>query len=104
VDTISTSTVTKADGSDQTESTITVTEDITTDFSGDDASFTIRGDNGDVFVFSTESFRFRALAPLSTIPLARNGLSENVAMFEFGALISKAEGAFGKHLYGYPQA
>ena len=103
VDSVSTNTVTKADGSDQTESVITVTEDVTTDFSGDDASFTVRGDRGDVFLFSTRSFRYRALAPLSTVPLAKEGLSENVALFEFGALISKAEGAFGKHLAAYPQ-
>lgn len=68
-----------------------------------DFSVDLRGDRGDVFLFSTRSFRFRALAPLSTVPLAKEGLSENVAMYEFGALISKAEGAFGKHLSGYPQ-
>lgn len=94
---------TSTDSEGQTESVVTVSEDITSDLSGQEARFTVRGDRGDVFLFSTRSFRFRALAPLSTIPLARNGLSENVAMFEFGALISKAEGAFGKHLSAYPQ-
>jgi len=103
VDTISTSTVTDSNGDQQTESTVAVTEDLTSDRSGETASFQIRGDRGDVFIFSTRSFRFRALAPLSTVPLAKEGLSENVAMYEFGALISKAEGSFGKHLQAYPQ-
>lgn len=87
------------------ETTITVSGDITDSTADGTVTTTdLRGNNGDVFIFSTRSFRFRALAPLSTIPLARNGLSENVAMFEFGALVSKAEGAFGKHLSAYPQA
>jgi len=103
VDTITTSTVTDAQGNQQTESTVAVTQDLTSDRSGETASFQVRGDRGDVFIFSTRSMRFRALAPLSTVPLAKEGLSENVAMYEFGALVSKAEGAFGKHLSAYPQ-
>lgn len=60
------------------------------------------GDEGDVFIVSTRSTRFRALAPLSTVPLGRRGLSDEVAMFEYGAPIARAEGNFGKHLQAYP--
>jgi hypothetical protein len=60
------------------------------------------GDEGDVFIVSTRSSRFRSLAPLSTVPLGRRGLSDEVAMFEYGAPIARAEGNFGKHLQAYP--
>ncbi|MDY6769773.1 MAG: hypothetical protein SVU88_02260 [Candidatus Nanohaloarchaea archaeon] len=59
------------------------------------------GDLGDVFVFSTRAFRFRQLVPFSQIPLAKTGLSETTALFEFGALIDKSQGNHGRHLQAY---
>lgn len=100
-DTYTISSLSYASGSNET--TVTVSGTISDSTADGTASVDLRGDRGDVFLFSTRSFRYRALAPLSTVPLAKQGLSENVAMFEFGALISKAEGAFGKHLSAYPQ-
>lgn len=60
------------------------------------------GDEGDVFIVNVgRSLRFRQLAPLSTVPLGRVGLGEQVAMFEFGAPILRAQGQFSKHLQAY---
>lgn len=58
--------------------------------------------NGDVFIVDTGSAaRFRALAPLSTMPLARNGLAERTAFFEYGSLIDKSQGEHGNFIqYG----
>lgn len=68
------------------------------DGAGDDVLF---GDEGDVFIVNTRSIRFRQLAPLSSIPLGTRGLADEVAMFEYGALISRAEGNWGKQLSAY---
>lgn len=59
------------------------------------------GDPGDVFIFSNRTARFRSLLPLSMVPLAKNGLSESVALAEFGALIEKSQGNFVRHLTAY---
>lgn len=59
------------------------------------------GDEGDVFIVNTRSTRFRQLAPLSTVPLGARGLADEVAMFEYGALIDRAGGNFGKKLSAY---
>ena len=59
------------------------------------------GDEGDVFIVNTRSVRFRQLAPLSSIPLGTRGLADEVAMFEYGALIARAEGEWGRYLQAY---
>jgi len=60
------------------------------------------GDSGDVFVVDTgRSVRWRQLAPLSTVPLGRRGLSDEVAMFEYGAPVARAEGNFSRMLAAY---
>lgn len=58
-------------------------------------------DNGDVFIFSTRTARFRSLMPLTMVPLAKTGLSESVALAEFGALIEKSQGHFVRWLKAY---
>lgn len=59
------------------------------------------GDEGDVFIVNTRSVRFRQLAPLSSIPLGTRGLADEVALFEYGALIARAEGEWGRYLEAY---
>lgn len=59
------------------------------------------GDPGDVFIMSTNTARFRALMPMSMVPLAKTGLGETTALAEFGALIEKSEGNFVRYLYSY---
>lgn len=59
------------------------------------------GDPGDVFIMSTRTARFRTLMPMSMVPLAKTGLSESVALAEFGALIEKSQGNFVRHLQSY---
>lgn len=59
------------------------------------------GDPGDVFIMSSRTARFRALMPLSMIPLAKDGLSESVALAEYGALVEKSQGNFVRHLQAY---
>lgn len=83
------------------ETDITVSEDLTSDRTGESASFTIAGDNGDVFIFSERTARYRALMPLSMVPLAKTGLSDTMAMAEFGAFIDKSQGAFVRFLSAY---
>jgi len=65
-----------------------------------DGSYT-PGDPGDVFIMSTRTARFRALMPMSMVPLAKNGFAETVALAEFGALVEKSQGAFVRHLQAY---
>jgi hypothetical protein len=59
------------------------------------------GDPGDVFIFSNRTARYRALMPMSMVPLAKTGLSDTVALAEFGALIEKSQGNFVRHLTAY---
>lgn len=59
------------------------------------------GSEGDVFLVNTRSTRFRSLMPLSTVPLERTGFGSKVALGEFGALIDRSGGNFGKYLSGY---
>jgi len=59
------------------------------------------GDEGDVFIINTRAARFRVLTPFSTVPLGMRGLADEAAMFEFGALIDRADGRFGKWLKAY---
>ena len=59
-------------------------------------------DEGDVFIFDTMAFKRRQLAPLSTVPLARRGLSDEAVAFEYKANIDKSHGAHTKYLQAYP--
>lgn len=68
----------------------------------DDGELTYNpGDPGDVFIVNKRSARFRNLAPLSTLPLARVGLSDRAAIYEYGALVERSNGQWGKHLSAY---
>lgn len=59
------------------------------------------GTEGDVFIVNTRSTRYRSLMPLSTVPLGTAGFGSRVAMGEFGALIERSDGNFGKYLSDY---
>ncbi len=59
------------------------------------------GSEYDVFIVNTRAARFRSLVPLSSVPLAKLGLSQATAIFEFGALIDRAGGNWGKWLKDY---
>ncbi len=61
-----------------------------------------RGDEGDVFIMNRREAQFRSLMPLSTVPLARVGLAEQVAMAEFGAPILRGAGKLSRYLKAYP--
>lgn len=58
-------------------------------------------DNGDVFLVDRSTLQFRQLAPMSTVPLGRVGLSDRAAMFEYGTLIDKSQGEHPLYLQGY---
>ena len=79
-----------------------VEEDPDDDFEipADPAEETV-GNEGDVFVVNTNTAVYRELAPLSTFPLAVRGAADEVAMVEYGALIERSKGNFGKYLEGY---
>ena len=59
------------------------------------------GDEGDVFIMNRREMRDRALMPLSTVPLARLGFGELVAMGEFSAPILRGNGNLSRYLSGY---
>lgn len=59
------------------------------------------GDEGDVFIMNRREMRFRSLMPLSTVPLARLGFGELVAMGEFGAPILRGNGNLSQYLKAY---
>ena len=59
------------------------------------------GNEGDVFIYNKRSTRFYNLAPLSTLPLARVGLADRLALYEYGTLHERAEGLWGKYLKAY---
>lgn len=59
------------------------------------------GSDGDVFIVNKRSARFRSLAPLSTLPLARVGLADRAVIYEYGTLIERSNGQWGKYLSGY---
>lgn len=63
-------------------------------------SYTV-GSEGDVFIVNMRATRFRSLMPLSTIPLSKQGWSDQMGLGEFGALIERSGGNFGKMLSGY---
>lgn len=62
------------------------------------------GTEGDVFIFSTRTARYRALMPMSMVPLAKRGLSEEMALAEFGAFIEKSQGHFVRVIENVPTA
>ena len=80
--------------------TITV-DALTADVTGDNATFDLSGDDGDVFVWNVRATRYRSLVPFSTVPLAKLGLSETTALFEFGALVERSGGNWGRFLSAY---
>lgn len=45
---------------------------------------------GDVFLYDEQAVQNRQLAPMSTLPLGRTGLSEKAAVFEYNTLIDKS--------------
>jgi hypothetical protein len=55
----------------------------------------------DVFIWDRMNVQFRQLMPLSVIPLAKDGLSEDTALAEFGTLISKSKGNHVFYLSSY---
>lgn len=63
-------------------------------------SYTV-GSEGDAFIVNLRALRFRSLMPLSTIPLAKQGWSDQMGLGEFGALIERSGGNFGKMLADY---
>lgn len=58
-------------------------------------------DEGDVFLVDRSTLQFRQLAPMSSVPLGRVGLSDRAALFEYGTLIEKSHGAHPIYLQGY---
>lgn len=65
-----------------------------------DSGYTI-GDQNDVFIVNTRAVRNRYLVPLSTVPLGKLGLSERSAIFQFGAMIERSGGNWGRYLKNY---
>ncbi|WP_395166349.1 hypothetical protein [Natrinema pallidum] len=49
-------------------------------------------DPGNAFIVDRRAVQFRALAPLFTLPLGRQGLADRVAMAEYGSLVDKSQG------------
>lgn len=56
---------------------------------------------GDAFLIDERAMQFRNLAPFSTVPLGRTGLADKVALFEYGTLVDKSQGAHTLWLQGY---
>jgi hypothetical protein len=59
------------------------------------------GDEGDVFIVNTATWRKRELSPLSSIPLARRGDHEEVGMVAYDGNAELSGGFFGKFLSAY---
>jgi len=71
------------------------------DYSSDSSGVGSDSTNGDVFLYDEDSLQFRQLAPMSTVPLGRLGLADRAAIFEYGTLIDKSQGAHTHRLrYG----
>jgi hypothetical protein len=71
------------------------------DYSGESSGVGSNSTNGDVFLFDEQAIQFRQLAPMSSMPLGRVGLAERAAIFEYGALVDKSQGAHTHRLrYG----
>ena len=85
-------------GTNTTEITVTA---LAASITGQTASIKVGGDKGDVFITNARANRFRALVPFSAVPLAKLGLSDTTALFEFGAFIERTGGNWGRYLKGY---
>lgn len=55
----------------------------------DGSTYTV-GDPNDVFIVNTATLEYRELLPMTTIPLAQRGASDEVGMVEFGTLIERS--------------
>ena len=55
----------------------------------EDIDYTV-GDKNDVFIVNTATAEYRELLPLTTIPMARRGASDEVGMVEFGTLVERS--------------
>lgn len=66
----------------------------------DNTTYTV-GSEGDVFINNMRATAFAGVAPLFMIPLGRQGLADDVALGEYGTLIDRAGGRFGKYLQNY---
>jgi len=69
---------------------------------GDSPAGNLDINTGDVVIFDESTFRHRQLAPLSTVPLGRDGLADKAAMFSYRANIDKSHGSHLKFLKAYP--
>lgn len=82
------------------QTTITV-DALASDVEGETATIDIAGSRSDVFLVNLRATRFRSLVPFSTVPLGKLGLSERTALFEFGAMIERTNGNWGRYLKAY---
>lgn len=89
--------------SSDNETTITFNS-VDSDLTGETATIDITGSDRDVFIVNTRAVRRRLLVPLSTVPLGRLGLSERTALFEYGAMIERTDGNWGRYLKAYGSA
>lgn len=73
------------------------------EYDSDDTDFEERsvGDEGDVFIVDTSTWRKRELSPLSTFPLAVRGGADEVAMLSYDGNVELSGGFFGKFLSAY---
>lgn len=60
-----------------------------------------REDEGNAFIVDRSAMQFRALAPLFTLPLGRQGLADRAALAEYGTLLDKSQGEHTLFLEGY---
>jgi hypothetical protein len=58
-------------------------------------------DPGNVFIVDRSAMSFRALAPLFTLGLGRDGLADRAAMGEYGSLVDKSQGEHTLFLDSY---
>jgi len=58
-------------------------------------------DEGNAFIVDRSAMNFRALAPLFTLGLGRQGLADRAAMGEYGTLVDKSQGAHTLFLDSY---
>lgn len=59
------------------------------------------GGVGDAFIIDELALQFRQLAPMSTVPLGRDGLADKVALFEYYSLVDKSQGEHLRWLQNY---
>lgn len=73
------------------------------EYDSGDANYEERtvGDEGDVFIVNTRTWRKRELSPLSSVPLARRGDHEEVGMVSYDGNVELSGGFFGRYLSAY---